>query len=318
MHSSWHQWERTSFRLPWLFDNLSCVHCIRFSYIFPIFILEYLHIIHFRALWLLKILINSLFFVSQIYFIQSVILKSLLCLLQCRGHKFFWSQMCQIFILSFKNLLAPEFSKHSSNLCNILAVLLASFALWSSGHLSFWIQRERGQAQWSPWHRWPADPPCLDLLASASDISFFCSLSLLPSRQIPPKPFSFFKFFDNSCTFVFPCKLSSDFVQFQVTCIWGWRCAEYTFTHGGLASSQRRCPRWGHRVVFFGGGEGAWNDFRKGAWSQGSRGCGPGVIASLSCIQRGREGPQNPRSGELRERQHSAVSQRLSVPEVLA
>lgn len=54
-------------------------------------------------------------------------------------------------------------------------------------------------------------------------------------------------------------------------------------------------------------------------WSRGAlEGCGPGVTASLSCVQRGREGPQTRRSGELRERQHSAVSQRLSVPEVLA
>ena len=56
--------------------TISCVHCIRFSNIFPIFMLGYLYIIHFKSSWLLKILINSLFLVSQIYFIQSVILKS--------------------------------------------------------------------------------------------------------------------------------------------------------------------------------------------------------------------------------------------------
>ena len=83
---------------------------------------------------------------------------------------------------------------------------------------------------------------------------FLLQPPLLPSRQIPLKPFSFFKIFDNSCTFAFSCKLSSDFVQFQVTCIWGWRYTEYTFTHGGLDSSQRCCPRWGHRVVSPGAG----------------------------------------------------------------
>ena len=49
VRSSWFQRECTSFHLFWPFDSFSCVHCIRFSNIFYIFILGYLYIIHFKS-----------------------------------------------------------------------------------------------------------------------------------------------------------------------------------------------------------------------------------------------------------------------------